>query len=84
MGKYVFGVDIGGTTAKIGLLTEEGEKVELWEIPTRKENNGSSILSDVAESVKAKIAEKNIASKDIIGIGLGVPGKSSNHSRDLR
>ena len=58
MGKYVFGVDIGGTTAKIGLLTQEGEKVELWEIPTRKENNGSCILSDVAESVKAKIAEK--------------------------
>ena len=74
MGKYVFGVDIGGTTAKIGLLTEEGEKVELWEIPTRKENNGSSILSDVAESVKAKIAEKKLASEDIIGIGLGVPG----------
>ena len=41
MGKYVFGVDIGGTTAKIGLLTEEGEKVELWEIPT----TGSLTLS---------------------------------------
>ena len=48
MSRYVFGVDIGGTTVKIGLLTEAGEKLEVWEIPTRTENNGENILPDVA------------------------------------
>ena len=40
MADYVFGVDIGGTTVKMGLLTTDGTIVEKWEIPTRKENKG--------------------------------------------
>ena len=31
MANYVFGVDIGGTTVKIGLFTTQGEMVEKWE-----------------------------------------------------
>ena len=31
MANYVFGVDIGGTTVKIGLFTIQGEMVEKWE-----------------------------------------------------
>ena len=46
MGKYVFGVDLGGTTVKLGLFDTEGNVKEKWEIPTRKENNGSSILPE--------------------------------------
>ena len=30
--KYCFGVDIGGTTVKLGLFTTEGEIVDKWEI----------------------------------------------------
>lgn len=33
------GVDVGGTSIKMGLFTTEGELLEKWEIPTRKENN---------------------------------------------
>ena len=57
MARYVFGVDVGGTTAKIGLLTESGEKVDFWEIPTRTENNGEYILSDVADAIRSKMKE---------------------------
>ena len=74
MARYVFGVDVGGTTAKIGLLTEAGEKVEFWEIPTRTENNGEFILSDVAEAIRAKMKERNIDDSDVVGAGIGVPG----------
>jgi len=38
--KYVFGVDIGGTTVKIGLFDVEGNVLDKWEIPTRTENEG--------------------------------------------
>ena len=31
-----FGVDIGGTTVKLGMFSETGELLEKWEIPTRK------------------------------------------------
>ena len=42
--KYGFGVDIGGTTIKIGLFSVEGDLIEKWEIPTNKEDNGKYIL----------------------------------------
>ena len=74
MKKYGFGVDIGGTTCKIGLFETTGIMVEKWEIPTRTENNGENILPDVAASVENKMVEKGISKDDVQGIGIGVPG----------
>ena len=34
MGKYCFGVDVGGTTVKLGLFNTNGDLMEKWEIPT--------------------------------------------------
>ncbi len=74
MGKYVFGVDVGGTTVKMGLFDVEGNLLDKWEIPTRTEKNGENILPYVAGSIKAKMAEKNVEEKDVAGVGLGAPG----------
>ena len=74
MKKYAFGVDIGGTTIKIGLFETSGNLIEKWEIPTRTQENGTYILNDIAEAIAAKLAEKNISEKEIEGIGVGVPG----------
>ena len=74
MKKYCFGIDVGGTTVKMGLFTTEGELLDKWEIPTRKEDGGAYILNDVAASVEAKLAEKNIAKDDVAGAGIGAPG----------
>ncbi len=74
MSQYVFGVDIGGTTVKLGLFDTEGNLLDKWEIPTRTEEEGSHILPDVADSIKSKISEKQIAIEDIAGVGVGAPG----------
>lgn len=74
MSKCVFGVDLGGTTVKLGLFTPEGDVVEKWEIVTRKENAGKQILPDIADSIKAKMDEKGIAKEGVVGVGIGVPG----------
>ena len=74
MGKYAFGVDIGGTTVKIGLFDREGCALDKWEIPTVKDNEGSSILPDVAQSLLDKMKEKGIGREDLVGIGVGAPG----------
>lgn len=74
MSKCIFGVDLGGTTVKMGLFTPEGEVSEKWEIVTRKEDSGKLILPDIAQSIKDKMAEKGIAKEDVIGVGIGVPG----------
>ncbi len=74
MTRYVFGADVGGTTVKIGLLTETGEKVDFWEIPTRTEDHGSNIIPDIAAAIREKMKEKNIEDTQVIGAGIGVPG----------
>ena len=71
--KYCFGVDIGGTTVKMGLLTESGEIVEKWEITTDTSDEGKAILPDIAVSIENKIEERQLNKEDIIGIGAGVP-----------
>lgn len=74
MSQYVFGVDIGGTTVKLGLFDVEGTLLDKWEIPTRKEENGSKILPDIAESIEEKITEKKLERSSIVGVGVGAPG----------
>lgn len=74
MGKYCFGVDVGGTTVKIGLCTVEGEIVEKWKIVTRTEDGGKYILPDIAKSVTDKMSEKGISRDEVIGVGICVPG----------
>ena len=71
---FAFGVDIGGTTIKMGLFTTSGDLLDAWEIPTRTESGGSNILPDIAEAIEQKLAERDIPKSDVQGVGIGVPG----------
>ena len=71
MATYYIGVDVGGTTIKMGLFSDTGELLEKWEIPTRLDNHGENILPDVVESMEQKRAERG---GNIRGIGVGIPG----------
>ena len=57
MSKYAFGVDVGGTTVKLGLFNDEGQVLDKWEIPTVKDNGGEKVLPDIAASIKNKMQE---------------------------
>ena len=74
MGKYCFGIDVGGTTVKCGLFEESGTLIDKWEIPTRTENGGENVLPDIAATVMSKMTVKKIAKEDVIGVGVGIPG----------
>lgn len=77
MKKYGFGVDIGGTTCKIGLFETDGTLLDKWEIKTNTENGGASILDDVAAAVDGKLVQEGISREEVQGIGVGVPGPVS-------
>ena len=72
--KYAVGVDVGGTTVKLGLFTTEGELLDKWEIPTRKDEGGMYILPDIQKSIDEKLIERQIPKDDVAGVGMGVPG----------
>ncbi|WP_138415795.1 ROK family glucokinase [Aquibacillus sediminis] len=71
---YLIGVDIGGTTVKIAIVTNDGEIMDKWEIPTRTEQAGIHIPNDIWNSVEEKIDTHQINKNDIDGIGAGAPG----------
>ena len=77
MHPYAFGVDVGGTTVKLGLFSRDGALLEKWEIPTRTQNNGEHVLPDIVASIRSKLSDKNIAPQNVEGIGIGVPGPVS-------
>lgn len=62
MGKF-YGIDVGGTTVKLGLFTEEG-LLEKWEIPTDTSDGGRNIVRDIAASLPGPAD----------GASIGVPG----------
>ena len=76
--KYGFGVDVGGTTVKLGLFDEGGNLLDKREIPTHTENGGERILPDIAAALDVILHEYGIAKADVIGIGIGVPGPVSD------
>lgn len=79
--KYLYGIDIGGTTVKMGLFQEDGILKEKWEIKTRTEENGKYILGDIADSVKENMKQNEISAENLSGIGVGVPGAVLNFSK---
>ena len=74
MSKIIFGIDVGGTTCKCGTFSKEGELLRKEEIPTRKDEGGSLILPDISEYIKGVLADMNMTTEDVAGIGMGLPG----------
>lgn len=71
MASYNVGVDVGGTTIKMGIFSDAGELLEKWEIPTRTEDNGANIIPDIVDSIEEK---REARGGNIRGIGVGIPG----------
>ncbi len=74
MNMYCCGIDIGGTTVKIGLFSLDSSLVNKWEIPTRTEKKGEFILPDIVKSIEKELFAKGFGWGNIAGIGIAVPG----------
>ena len=64
MSKY-YGVDVGGTTVKLGLFSDAG-LLEKWEIPTDRSDGGRNIIPDIVRSLPT--------TDDVKAAAIGVPG----------
>ena len=74
MKEYAFGIDLGGTTAKIGLFTTSGALLEKWEVATDTSHAGEHILENLAAAILGKMKEQGIQPEQVEGVGIGVPG----------
>ena len=75
--KKVIGIDLGGTTAKIGILSQSGDILSKWELSTDISEEGTKIVPNIIQSIKAYLDSEKLSSEDFLGIGMGTPGTVS-------
>jgi len=74
-GKYIVGVDIGGTFIKAALLDRQGHIVAVTRRPAHAERGVDATLSMVVEAAREAMAEGKAAADQVCGLGMGVPGR---------
>ncbi|MEH7121319.1 ROK family glucokinase [Neobacillus vireti] len=72
--KKLIGIDLGGTTVKFAILTEEGEIQQKWSIETDIQDEGKNIVPNIIESIKHRLDLYGLSADEILGIGMGSPG----------
>ncbi len=70
---YCIGIDMGGTTTKIGLFSSAGELLEEREIPTRSSMGRDVLFQDMADEIM-KLTEAHHVSLQDCAVGIGVAG----------
>src|SRR5262249_35066676 len=75
MGKYVVGVDVGGTNIKLGLVSPSQRVIDRTGFVTKSfiRDRRNLVNAIVAHIVKI-IANNHLAKKDVRGVGIGLPG----------
>ncbi|HEM4386466.1 TPA: ROK family glucokinase [Streptococcus suis] len=74
MSKKIIGIDLGGTSVKLAILTTEGEIQEKWSIKTNILDDGSHIVPDIIDSIKHRFETHGLTKDDFLGVGMGSPG----------
>lgn len=75
MTQKIIGIDLGGTSVKIALISLNGAIEDQWSVPTNIEDAGSHIVPDIIDSVKSYLSAHDMTESDIQGIGMGSPGQ---------
>ena len=74
MYKKFIGIDLGGTSVKLAILTAEGDIQQKWTIPTNINEEGAHIVPDIVASIKHHLDLYKMTADDFQGIGMGSPG----------
>lgn len=72
--KYSIGLDIGGTKIAAGLVDEKGILYHQLKLPSKTEDK-ESMFEQVVRVVDTVLADFEGDKEDILGIGVGLPGK---------
>lgn len=74
MTKKYIGVDIGGTSIKMGIVTDDGEVLCRKEIIYTEGTGSSSVMETICESIRELTAEQGCEITEFSGIGVSAAG----------
>ncbi|CAM4087979.1 ROK family glucokinase [Saccharibacillus endophyticus] len=68
------GMDLGGTTIKVGLCSESGVLLHTYEGPTGVAEGPETVISNMADYVRRVVEESPYSWEQLAGVGAGVAG----------
>lgn len=74
------GLDVGGTTFKAGVVTEDGRILHKDAMPTGIERPYQEIIADMAALCRKVAADAGFSMDEVKAIGVGVPGLFDNRT----
>ena len=72
--KYYIGIDLGGMSAKAGILDDRGVMLYQKRCPTEPEDPPEKTAADLAGLVLSMAEEYGIKREDVYAVGVGSPG----------
>ncbi len=72
--KCFIGIDVGGTKISAALVTDKGGILAREKCPTPKNGGHRKILNTLSLLMEDLLQQKNLKRKNILGIGIGIPG----------
>lgn len=74
MAKKIIAIDLGGTSVKMAIVTQEGEIQHKWSIRTNIIEEGRHIIPEIIASIQEQLRLLQLESTDFLGVGIGTPG----------
>jgi glucokinase len=68
------GVDLGGTSIKVGICNEQGSLLHTYEGPTGFEDGAEAVLDRIAQYVRKIVADSSYEWDQVAGVGAGLAG----------
>ncbi len=81
--KFFIGIDVGGTKIAAAIISPAGKVLTRAKTSTPAKAKPALILALILELIEQIIREKNLSSKQLAGIGIGVPGIVDSHNHIL-
>lgn len=81
--KKLIGIDLGGTSIKFAILTNDGEIQQKWSIETNILDEGIHIVPDIVDSINHRLKLYGLTPKNFAGIGMGTPGSVDVENRTV-
>ncbi len=75
--KYAIGVDVGGSSAKLGIVNQAGKILFRHKLPTPKFDQPARAAAAYARAVDVVVRHCKDAGIQPVGIGVGMPGHIS-------
>lgn len=74
MKELVFGVDLGGTNIKVGLVSAEGTIVHRHQAETLGERGPAAVARRICQAARQCVEAADVGPDAVAGIGVGSPG----------